>query len=309
MVKKLVVVLAESTNVFVNQGIEKSLFDSVDDDTYILYLWTNDNTVVIGRNQNAQLEVNIPLLEKEGGKLARRLSGGGAVFHDKGNLNFTFIAKSENFSLDLNRKIILDALTSLGFDAKLTGRNDIEINGCKVSGNAYYKKNGTEFHHGTMLITSLKEKVARYLTPPSEKFSSKSVKSVTSRVASLNEFKEVSKEDFKNSMINSFKKVFNLSVDVIESSKIVSSSTSFFLNDDWRYGTSHLFAYKAYYEEGSDRYYIYFDLDGKEVSDCEVYTDSLNEKAADNLKRKIIKENIFEKDDKVFEILREKVNV
>lgn len=294
MVSSIIVVKAESTNVYVNQGIEKSLFDGVKDNEYILYLWTNNNTVVIGKNQNAYSEVNVPLLQKEGGFVARRLSGGGAVFHDLGNVNFTFISKRENFSLDKNRNIILNALKKLGIDAYLTGRNDIEVDGCKVSGNAYYKNKENEFHHGTMLITSLKDKVARYLTPPSIKFSGKSVQSVKSRVASLNEFKEVNKEDFIKAIVEAFEEEFSLKAEEISSKKIMNSYTSFFANEEFIYGKKIEYKYSTKFIEDGKKYEIVFDIDNGKVSKCEVYTDSLDFQDAEKLYQRIYKTSIEE---------------
>jgi len=292
MVNSLILVKSESTNVYINQGIEKALFDGVNDNEYILYLWSNDNTVVIGRNQDAYMEVDVDLLKKEGGYVARRLSGGGAVFHDLGNLNFTFIAKKENFSLEKNRRIILNALKSLGLEAYLTGRNDIEISGSKVSGNAYYKYEDKEFHHGTMLVTSLKDKVARYLTPSQAKFASKSVKSVKSRVASLNEFKDVNKEDFANAMQESFEKEFNLPLEIVSSKKIMNAKSAFFSNEEWVLGRKKEYKYKAHFEEDGIRYDIVFNLDNDRVSNCEVFTDSLNIDDAEKVYKRIYKENI-----------------
>ncbi|MCQ2409632.1 MAG: lipoate--protein ligase [Clostridia bacterium] len=308
MFKKLLIVKAESENVYVNQGIEKALFDSIEDDTYLLYIWTNENTVVIGKNQDAYSEVDVDLLYKEGGCVARRLTGGGAVFHDRGNVNFTFIAKRPDFSLEINRRIILNALKSIGIDAYLTGRNDIEVDGCKISGNAYLKEKDKEMHHGTMLITSLADKVARYLTPAKTKFAGKSVKSVKSRVASLNSFKNVTKEEFVEALISSFENEFGLKAEIISSKKVMGGSAAFFRDEKWIFGRKKEYAYKAHFEEDNIRYDIVFNLDGDTVKECEVYTDSLGTEDAEKLYRRIYKEKLSYENE-LMRVLSEAVNV
>lgn len=308
MFKKLLIVKAESGNVYVNQSIEKALFDSVENDEYVLYIWTNENTVVIGKNQDAYSEVDVDLLYKEGGCVARRLTGGGAVFHDIGNVNFTFIAKKPDFSLEINRRIILNALKSIGIDAYLTGRNDIEVDGCKISGNAYLKEKDKEMHHGTMLITSLADKVARYLTPAKTKFAGKSVKSVKSRVASLNTFKDVTKEDFTAALITSFENEFALKAEIISSKKVIGGNAAFFRNNEWIFGKKKEYSYKAHFEEDGIRYDIVFNIDGDIVKECEVYTDSLGTEDAEKLYKRIYRERLSE-ESALMRTLSEAVNV
>ncbi|MBO4358960.1 MAG: lipoate--protein ligase, partial [Erysipelotrichaceae bacterium] len=123
-----------------NQALEEYLLDQVDSKSLILYLWQNQRTVVIGKNQDAFNECNIERLENDGGYLARRLSGGGAVYHDLGNLNFTFLSHKVNYDVDRQDKVILDAMNRLGFDAEKNGRNDLLIDGRKFSGHAYYSR-------------------------------------------------------------------------------------------------------------------------------------------------------------------------
>lgn len=153
----------------------------------ILYLWQNENTVVIGRNQNAWAECKTALLEAEGGKLARRSTGGGAVFHDLGNLNFSLIVPRRTFSLDDNFGLIVRAVAKLGIRAERSGRNDVLTDGRKFSGNAFSLRQDVGLHHGTLLVNSDYARVARYLTVSPAKLQAKGVSSVRSRIINLSE--------------------------------------------------------------------------------------------------------------------------
>ena len=151
----------------------------------ILYLWQNQDTVVIGRNQNAWTECLTGLLEAEGGRLARRSTGGGAVFHDLGNLNFSLILPRQAFSLDDNFTMILAAVASQGIVAERSGRNDILAGGLKFSGNAFSLREAVGLHHGTLLVHSDYGRVARYLTVNPAKLQAKGGASVRSRITNL----------------------------------------------------------------------------------------------------------------------------
>ncbi len=191
-----------------NQAFEEHLLKNGPQKT-ALYLWQNQRTVVIGRHQNALAEVNLSLLQAEGGYLARRISGGGAVYHDLGNLNFTFVMPKKAYDLHRQTKVILEAVKSLGLDAAFSGRNDLEINGRKFSGNAFYLGRERAFHHGTVLVNCNLEDMLRYLSPSFDKISSKGVASVKARVVNLAELSPgLNTEDIIQSLCRAFTKEY-----------------------------------------------------------------------------------------------------
>ena len=211
MIEQLKIYKSDTLDPYLNLATEKILFDTVSDNCCILYLWQNKNTVVIGRNQNPWLECRCKLLESEGGKLARRLSGGGAVYHDIGNLNFTFICSTENYNLQNNLSAIKSACNLAGINAEFSGRNDILANGKKFSGNAFYNSNGKSYHHGTLLISADMEKLQRYLTPPKAKLEAKGIKSTKSRVVNLSDLSpSLTCEKMAEHMSSSFEETYKI---------------------------------------------------------------------------------------------------
>lgn len=202
---------AAGTDPYENLAVEQYLLENLKDGEGILYLWQNKNTVVIGKNQNAWAECRVSLLEEEGGRVARRLSGGGAVFHDLGNLNFTFIFNDEDYDLDRQLSVIVQACALAGIHAEKSGRNDLLAQGRKFSGNAFYHSKGRSYHHGTLLISSDMEKLQRYLSPPKAKLEAKGVSSVRSRVVNLSELAPgLSCEAMKAYMKQAFGTVYGL---------------------------------------------------------------------------------------------------
>ena len=211
MITKLRIFTTASVDPYYNLATEKQLMDTTEPGTCVLYLWQNKNTVVIGRNQNPWLECRNSLLEEEGGKLARRLSGGGAVFHDLGNLNFTFLMCKEDYDLDKQLSVIQTACALAGIQAEKSGRNDVLADGRKFSGNAFYQSRTHAYHHGTLMVDVDKEKLGRYLSPPKAKLEAKGVASVRSRVVNLKELaSELTIDTMKQYMAEAFSRVYGL---------------------------------------------------------------------------------------------------
>lgn len=182
------VLLSDITNPWFNLATEDWIFRELDPHTHTLFLWRNDNTVVIGRHQNPWVECKVQKMEDDGVFLARRQSGGGAVFHDLGNTNFTFLSARDGYDQEANFQIIIDALATFGIVAERSGRNDILTNDRKISGSAFKHTKERSFHHGTLLIDADLGRLSDYLNPHAKKLVSKGIKSVRSRVANLTEF-------------------------------------------------------------------------------------------------------------------------
>ena len=194
-----------------NLALEKHLMDITEPGVCLLYLWQNKNTVVIGKNQNPWLECRTSLLEEEGGILARRLSGGGAVFHDLGNLNFTFIMAREDYDLNKQLSVIQAACALAGINAERSGRNDLLAEGRKFSGNAFYQNRTHAYHHGTLMVNVDRDKLSRYLSPPKAKLEAKGVASVRSRVVNLVELNpNLTIDKMKKYMSTAFSQVYGL---------------------------------------------------------------------------------------------------
>lgn len=216
MINKLQVLIQDSFNPYHNLAVEKYLFDNVQSDSIILYLWQNKNTVVVGANQNPWAESNCTQLEADGGYVARRLSGGGTVFHDLGNVNFTFICADENYNVKNNLEIIKNACLLSDINAEVNGRNDILVDGKKFSGNAFYNSKGKSYHHGTILVNADFSKLQKYLTPSKIKLEAKGVKSVKSRVINLCEINnKINCDIVKQNLVRAFKDFYKKDVEYI----------------------------------------------------------------------------------------------
>ena len=177
---------SRSMDPYTNLAIEACLMRSVRDGEPILYLWQNARTVVIGRNQCASAECDVARLEHDGGHLARRRSGGGGVYHDLGNLCFTFVTVPGEYDQTAQTGVILDAVRALGINAERTGRNDlVTADGRKFSGHAYQHTGTASCHHGTIMVAVDVNALSRYLTVSPLKLQAKGVRSVRSRVTNL----------------------------------------------------------------------------------------------------------------------------
>ncbi|NLM42091.1 MAG: lipoate--protein ligase [Firmicutes bacterium] len=184
----MIKVVNNHTDPRINLAVEEYVLNYLDPSEEYAILWQNEPTVVIGRNQNTLAEVNSSFIKERGIHVVRRLSGGGAVYHDLGNLNFTFIVDAEKervSNFEYFTRPVIQALASLGVQAEFFGRNDITIDGKKFSGNAQYWSKGRLLHHGTILFNSDLSVVQEALNVKADKLQSKGVKSVRSRVTNI----------------------------------------------------------------------------------------------------------------------------
>ena len=190
---------------YFNLALEEYLFEELGRSRPCFMLWQNDNTIVVGKYQNTAEEINQAFVDAHHIRVARRLSGGGAVYHDKGNLNFTFVVDQGSnpaFNFKIFVQPVVEALARFGVHAEFTGRNDLTIDGMKFSGNAQYARHGRLLHHGCIMLDSNLTSVADALRVKEAKFASKAVKSVRSRVTTINAQapSPISMADFKGAL-------------------------------------------------------------------------------------------------------------
>lgn len=193
------------TDPYTNLALEQYIFDRLDHRHSYFMLWQNDNAVIIGKNQNTAAEINASYIKERQITVARRLSGGGAVYHDLGNLNFTFIADAkggEAFDFVRFCRPIRNALADMGVEVEISGRNDMTIAGKKLSGNSQYIKRGRIMHHGTIMYDSNLSVLAQALKVPNDKLKSKGIPSIQSRVTNVKPFmaQDVGIEAFREAL-------------------------------------------------------------------------------------------------------------
>lgn len=209
--------ISSQYNPFLNRAVEQYLTDNQEEGIVTMYLWKNQRTVVIGYNQNPYAECNVKLLLDEGGHLMRRGTGGGAVYHDLGNINFSFIADKGLYDVKKQLSVIQDALLSYGLQTEISGRNDLTCEGRKFSGNAFAKGQKNNLHHGTILIKTDGTMMQRYLIVDKAKLLKNGVKSVASRVINLNELvPELTSESIRQPLIDSYEKVYGNKATIID---------------------------------------------------------------------------------------------
>ncbi len=293
MVEKLFIYNSACVDPYYNIATEKLLLESVSEGCCILYLWQNQNTVVIGRNQNAWAECRTSLLEEEDGKLARRLSGGGAVFHDLGNLNFTFLVRDEDFDVDKQLSVIQAACAKLGLSAEKSGRNDLLVDGHKFSGNAFYHSQGHAYHHGTLLINADMEKLSRYLTPSKAKLEAKGVASVRSRVTNLKALvPELTCEIMAKHMEKSFAEVYGHNAEQITLSeddiKTIKGYAEELGSWQWLYGPRLPFTFECEERFSWGSISLQLQVESGHVKGAQVYSDAMDWEIADEVSKALI---------------------
>lgn len=288
MLLKTRLIHAEGADPRVNLAVEEYLTRHVKEDEIILFLWQNEKTVVIGKNQNYWAEVNAELAEADGVTVVRRLSGGGAVYHDLGNLNFTFICRREHYNVERQLGVIVSALASLGIEARKTGRNDIEADGRKFSGNAFYKSDTGYYHHGTLMVDVDKDKLSTYLNVSESKLKSKGVKSVRSRVVNLRELRDdltiaMLAEELGNAFAREYGRLSSvMTVSELDACEIAENREKY-ASWDWTYGRKLEFTVQAERRWDWGNVELQMVVSGGVIEDAVCYSDAMNETIADRL--------------------------
>lgn len=279
--------ISKETDIFFNLAFENILINRYPEDENILYLWQNDRSVIIGRYQNPWQECNMENINRDGVKLARRKSGGGAVFHDLGNVCFTLIRPRDKFDKAENYLLLTQTLNNLGVKTEISGRNDILAGGRKVSGSAFELTKTRACHHGTMLLNSDLSDIEKYLTPNTEKLASHGVKSVSSRVCNLG----IKTEDFCREIMRLFEpdgvpQIIDGSL--LETDGELKAQYDFFSSDIWRFGNTPKFTDKYETEIDGSKYTVLLDVRKGIVRDATIYTDSLDTDKVEAVRNKLI---------------------
>lgn len=283
----------ESTNPYFNLALEEYVLKHLDIDDSILILWQNEPTVVVGRNQNTIEEINTKYVKDKDIHVVRRLSGGGAVYHDLGNLNFTFIVEDTGDSVNNFEKFtkpVIKALKELDIIAAFSGRNDITIEEKKFSGNAQYYYRNRLLHHGTILFNSNLDVVQEALKVKIDKIKSKGIKSVRSRVTNIYPYlkEKISVKDFKYLLLsflfeqeNEEKKEHILTKNDLEGINELMKNR--YLTWEWNYGESPNFDIQKSKRYGGGNLDIRLKVQGGIISDCKIFGDFFGRKEISEL--------------------------
>lgn len=291
--QKLRVLVSNTFDPWFNIATEDWIFrDMLSDEdlqnTQILFLWRNDNTVVIGRFQNPWTECHTEKMEEDKVLLARRQSGGGAVYHDLGNTNFTFLSAKNNFSKSDNNKIITNAINSFGLNATTSGRNDIVVEVSdgekKISGSAFKETKARSFHHGTLLIKTNLTKLAEYLKPNKKKLESKGIVSVRSRVTNLCDLNpEITHELLSKRIIEEFFKHYQSSceVEILDHEKLsnipkLQEHYQKMSDWNWRFGESPTFSHNMSERFSWGSMDVHLDVEHAVIKKAQIFSDSLH---------------------------------
>jgi len=271
--------ISESFDPRFNLSVEEWLMARNEPDEMVLFLWQNEKTIVIGRNQNPYKECDIKKLKEDGVQLVRRMSGGGAVYHDRGNLNFSFISAEANYNVEHNMKVILNGISRYGIKGYFNGRNDLLAEERKFSGNAFYCENGVYCHHGTLLVDVELDKLSEYLTVSPLKLKSKGIDSVVSRVVNLKEIsQEITVESLKDAIIDSFNELYKTKAPIITLNEKVIDVTPYiekYCSWEWNYSESPDYTVVIERKFPWGIVEICFELSDGKINNCKFFTDSV----------------------------------
>ncbi|CAM3792947.1 lipoate--protein ligase [Xenorhabdus thuongxuanensis] len=292
--------LSDSHDPWFNLAVEEGIFRQMPSNQHVLFLWRNADTVVVGRAQNPWKECNTRKMEQDGIKLARRSSGGGAVFHDLGNTCFTFMAGKPEYNKTISTQIILEGLKKAGIHVTASGRNDLVLSSPegerKISGSAYKETKDRGFHHGTLLINADLNRLANYLNPDLKKLQTKGITSVRSRVMNLAELLPgLTHEIVCQGIIDAFFAYFGKTAkaevispqalpDLPGFSDIFAKQSSW----EWNFGQAPAFSHvldTRFHWGGVE---LHVDVEHGVISRCQVFTDSLEPSPLELLSEKLI---------------------
>ncbi len=262
-----------------NLALEEHLFFGRQEEIFML--WQNTSSIIIGKNQNAMGEIDYAYVTREGIPVVRRLSGGGAVYHDMGNLNFTYIVNREGFGDYVGfTKNLCDFLGAQGVEATVSGRNDVQVGGRKISGNAQYAHRGRLLHHGTILIGADMTHLSRALRPDEEKILSKGIRSVKSRVLNLSELLPMDAAAFRRAFgdfvksTEAFTPYMLTEEDIKAAERLQKEKYSTF---EWNYGYSPKYAFHTKNRFPGGGVEVFLDIRDGKIQDARIFGDFLDD--------------------------------
>ncbi|KHD85897.1 lipoate--protein ligase [Heyndrickxia ginsengihumi] len=280
----------------INLAIEEYALKHLDiNETYLLF-YINQPSIIIGRNQNTIEEINTEYVDENGVIVVRRLSGGGAVYHDLGNINFSFITKDDGESFSNFMKFtepVIQALHKLGVQAELSGRNDIQVGEQKISGNAQFSTNGRMFSHGTLLLNSELDKVAKALKVKKDKIQSKGIKSVRNRVANITEFlkEPLTMEEFRQLLLENIfanKDIPEYKLTEKDWENIHQLSKERYQSWEWNYGKSPKFNLQHSHRFPVGSIDIRLEVNKGIIENCKIFGDFFGIGDINDIERKLI---------------------
>ncbi|MDQ1883447.1 lipoate--protein ligase A [Aeromonas salmonicida] len=292
--------VSDSHDPLFNLAVEECIFRQMDPNQRVLFLWRNANTVVIGRAQNPWKECNTRRMEEDGVTLARRSSGGGAVFHDLGNSCFTFMAGKPGYDKSISTAIVLDALKLLGVNAFASGRNDLLVatqdGDRKVSGSAYRETLDRGFHHGTLLLDADLSRLANYLNPDPKKLAAKGISSVRSRVANLCELLPgIEHQQVSHALIEAFfahygARVSPEHISPTQLPDLPGFADTFARQRSWEWNFGHAPAFTHQLDERFDwgGVELHFDVEKGVIGRAQIFSDSLDPAPLDALAQRLV---------------------
>lgn len=264
----------------VNLAADGFFLDTVKKGDVILYFYVNTRAVIIGRNQNAWKECNLANMERDGVQLVRRHTGGGAVCHDEGNLNFSFIMNEKDYDLDRQMKVITSAVESFGVKTELSGRNDVLLDGRKFSGNAYGLAKGNRAHHGTLLVNADLSRFGDYLNVSAAKMRAKGVDSVRSRVCNLSEYVPgITVDSMRKAVIDQFMAEYGDAGEYVftaDEAAQIEARSEIQRSWEWRFGKTPEFDYTVDNRFSFGEMQLHFNLREGRIRSVKVYSDCLD---------------------------------
>ncbi len=269
-------VCSKQNDPYVNLALEGALFESYAQKEPLLYLWVNRPSVVLGRNQNIWRECRLDAMENDGVLPVRRHTGGGAVYHDMGNLLFSFILPA-GYDTDYSYGVVLRAVQSLGIDAQLRGRNDLVAGGRKFSGSAYRVSGRKILHHGTILVDTDMDRLSNYLKPSKTKLQAKGVSSVRARVINLAELLPgLTTQDVLSAQVASFGGGAIADAETIVSPALVNEKANALRDWDFLYGATPEFSAQFETHLSLGEVQLHLNVLHGRVTQAKVYSDALD---------------------------------